>query len=210
MNGVMMKTLAILLLGLSISTSFAAGKKRTAPTQAPTPVVSSVATPSPSAAPSGAPSPRRITLACDDSCTAQERAEVPQIEAKLNETLMSVCLTSYFMTPGRRFDYTNGLSPAQVLAKLRTGGALTLNYYYNRWTRAVGYESADDFSVIHFNRAKVSGWPICPKASLGAHEYSHTKEFYHMGNAAAPNYYSVPYQANHAYEGADGFTACCK
>ena len=159
-----------------------------------------VATPTPAIAVDPAQPKKIITLKCDSTCTAAERAELPAIEAAMNKTLASQCLMDYFMQPGKRLDNTNNLSPLQIVEQLRIPTALTLNYYYSKWTAALGYESADDFTVIHFNRAKLGGWSACEKASLGAHEFSHTKKFFHNGNKAAPNYYTIPYQVNHAFE----------
>jgi hypothetical protein len=163
----------------------------------------------PSPAPSSvavvaAPSTKIITLTCDSTCTAAQRAEVPAIEAAMNQTLSSKCFEQFFEAPGLRIDLTGGLTPAQIVAKLRTPSHLTLNYFYNGWpSKEEGYESAQDFSVIHFNSYFTDGWPICDKASLGDHEMSHTKQFWHKGNLAAPNYFTVPYQVNHATD------ACC-
>lgn len=159
---------------------------------------------------------RTVSLHCDVSCTAMERAEVPAIEAKLNETLHSSCFTQYFKTPGRRIDNANNLMPDQILSKLREPTTLTLSYYYQKYsvypfiTKAEGYESAQDFSVIHFNRFKTQSWRLCQKSSLGAHELTHTKLFWHNGNLAPPNYFTVPYQTNNAFEGNDDMPACCK
>lgn len=141
-----------------------------------------------------------ITLKCDSTCTDSEKKEVVKIEKAMNQVLNSDCLKQYITDPTRRLDNTNNLSRDKILEKLKTPTALTLNYYYNRYTKALGYESASDYSVMHFNRAKLYGWSVCDKASLGLHEFSHTKGFYHNGNLADPNYYTVPYQLNHATE----------
>lgn len=176
---------------------------------APSPTSVATAVPFPLPGQTWPPTPKIITLKCDDTCTAAERAKVTAIEAAMNRTLGSACFAQYFMTPGRRFDNTK-LPPAQILSKLGEPTTLTLNYYYRKfrpWPRLApddGYESADDFSVIHFNRAHTASWPVCDKASLGGHEFSHAKDFWHIGNKRPPNVFTVPYQVNAAFD------ACCK
>ena len=173
-----------------------AGFGHRAPAPAPSPQPSPTALPTPSAPYHG---PKIIALGCDSTCSADQLAQVPLIEAAMNQTLTSDCLAQYFRTPGRRLDNTNGLTPDQILAKLHIPTALTINYFYKGWpSRTQGYESADDFSTIHFNSRYTNSWSVCEIASLGLHEFTHTKQFWHNGNKAAPNYYTIPYTMNHA------------
>lgn len=200
---------SIFILGLSVGLSaYAAGKKHQ-----PEPVASPSPAPVASVQPSPIPSPissnKIITLKCDSTCLASEVAQIPSIEAAMNATFNSECFTQYFKTVGRRFDNRNGLTQDQILAKLHQPTTLTVNYFYKSNTPEEGYESADDFSVIHMNRRFTQGWPICDIASLGAHEFTHTKQFWHNGNKAAPNYFTIPYQTNNAFEGNDDMPACC-
>lgn len=198
-----MKTLALFLLLLASCKPSAVEVPQT---------VEPIATSSPTPNGGGVTTGKIITLKCDDTCTTQERNELPAIEKAMNDTLNSQCFTDYFKSSGKRFDNANGVSVDKMLEKLRTPTALTLNYY-SQFGKALGYESADDFSVIHFNRRNLGGWTICDKASLGAHEFSHTKGFFHIGNRASPNYYSIPYQLNHAFDpkSYDSYNGgCCK
>jgi len=170
-----------------------------------------VITPSPVAKPDVGVITKIISLKCNETCTDSERKELPGIEDAMNETLASKCFEDYIKSPGRRLDYTKD-TPDQIVKKMRIPTELTLDYYYQR-SAALGYESADDFSVIHFNRRNLGGWTKCDKASLGAHELSHSKGYFHMGNRASPNYYSVPYQINHAFDqkSYDDYNGgCCK
>lgn len=171
-------------------------------------------TPSPLVAPSGAPSPspaaKAVTLSCDGTCTPDQKAELPAIEDALNTTLTSSCFNTYFNTPGRRIDLTNNLSPPAIVQKLHTPAKLTVNYFYAGWpSKEEGFEDASDYSTIHFNYRFTDTWSICEVASLAGHEYSHTQAFYHNGNKAPPNYYTVPYQVNNSFEGNDDMAACC-
>lgn len=198
----------------------------------PAPVIIPVASPTVAPSLSPAPSPivepsagKIISLKCDSTCTPAEAAEVKKIEKKMNETLSSQCFTDYFKKPGRKLEMNLGLTPDQILERLRKPASLTLSYFNKVWagpipgvkhTLTEGYEDASDFNVIHFNRYKVSNWSACEKASIGLHEKSHTNGFFHKGNLAAPNWLTVPYQVNHALEGnedAGSFDTagkCCK
>ena len=142
-----------------------------------------------------------ITLKCDSTCRANEIADLPKIEAHMNATLSGNCFAAYVLAPGRRIDDNLGLLPAQILAKLLEPSTLTLSYFTKYLTKEEGYEDASDFTIIHFNRVKTNNMSICDRASLGAHEFSHTKKFFHIGNAAPPNYYTVPYLVNHGFDG---------
>jgi len=193
----------LLLIALLISSN-ALGKasKRYEPIATPTPIVA--------ASPVGTPIPgcHVITLKCDSTCTSAERAELPSIEAAMNKTLCSSCFKQFIFEPTRRFDYVYNWSRQKIYDKLTTPTTLTLNYYYTS-PKVYGYESASDLSTIHFNRNATKNLTLCQKASLGAHEFSHTQDFYHNGNRPGPNFYSGPYQVNHAFEGGDGNVACC-
>lgn len=147
-----------------------------------------------------------IKLECDATCLDSEHKALTQIQAKLNDTLRSECFKAYFISPQRRFKNALGLSGIQIVEKLQRAANLKLSYYYNRWTKAVGYESADDFNVVHINRAKVGAWSTCELASLVAHERSHALGFFHDGNSPANNQDSIPYEINHSFEDA----GCCK
>lgn len=167
------------------------------PVPQPTPSV----TPSPPPTVSAPSLPTKvITLSCDDTCHSDERAQIPALENAINQTLLSSCFENYFKTPGKRLDNTNGLTPDRIVAKLREPASMTVNYFEKHFSREEGYESADDFSVIHMNRVFTSTWDLCYIASLAAHEFSHTKGFFHNGNLAAPNYFTIPYMINHAFE----------
>jgi hypothetical protein len=213
-----MKKLLPLLLVLAFA-GFGHRAPAPQPSATPTPVVTRTPgpAPTPSVVPSPMPSPtgvpdKVITLKCDSSCSTSQLAELPAIEAAMNRTLLSACFSNYFAS-ATRIDNNNGLTAAQIVAKLRIPTTLTLNYYWSRWSKALGYESADDFSVIHFNAAKMGGWSACEKASVGAHEFSHTKNFFHNGNSAAPNYYTVPYTVNHAFDSKSvdpAYGGCCQ
>lgn len=161
--------------------------------------------PSPSTTPNAQVSAFPVGLKCDSTCNASELAKVPLIAAKMNETLLSDCFHNFFLA-SQRVDNSKGLSREQIVSKLREPSSLTLNYYYNRWTRALGYESANDFGVIHFNRAKLGSFSACQLASLAAHEMSHSKGFFHNGNSPGPNRFTVPYLINTAFE--EG--GCCR
>lgn len=149
-----------------------------------------------------------VVLKCDSSCTTSEQAELPLLQAQMNSSLASSCFTGYFLAPGLRLDMANGLAPGQILSKLREPASLTVSYFYTKWTftpwphitKEEGFEDPSDYSTIHFNRYYTQGWTLVYKASLGLHEMSHTKGFMHNGNAAPPNYFTIPYQVNHATE----------
>jgi hypothetical protein len=145
-------------------------------------------------------------LSCDSSCNDNQKKGIPEIESALNKTISSQCFADYFTTPKRQLDNTNGLTPSQIVDKLRTPIDLTINYYYKRFTSALGYESAPDFSTVHINAAKTGYFTNCQLASLVGHEMSHAKGFTHNGNSFGPNQYTIPYQVNHAFEDA----GCCK
>ena len=177
----------------------------------PSPVPAPQSSPSPLPTPAEPYSgPRIIALTCDGSCHPDERVQLPLIEEAMNRTLSSDCFTQYFKTPGRRLDLAQGLSPDQILAKLRAPTSLTASYYTNDHTPAEGYEQSPNYSLIHMNRSFTSTWPVCGIASLAAHEMTHTKGFWHNGNRPRPNYYTIPYQTNNAFEGNDDMKACCR
>lgn len=199
-------SLAIILIALILGF---AHKQSPGPTPTVTPIPT--AAPSPLVTPTPIPGTKIITLKCDSSCTPAEVLELPQIEALMNSTFMSDCFYKYFV--GRkRIDLAQGFTGAQIVGILRTPSNLTLNYYNNSNTRVDGYEDSADFSTIHFNRTalKANGFNLCDKASLGGHELSHTKKFFHNGNLASPNYYTVPYTVNHAFDTGSDFGGCCK
>lgn len=150
-----------------------------------------------------------VSLKCDHTCNTSQINELPVLQALLNTTLNSQCLTTYFKTPNRRLDNTLGYTPDQILSKLREPTSLTVTYYFNWLTKAYGFEDARDFTTVHLNSAKTKYLTNCQKVSLLGHEFSHTKSFFHNGNKPGPNYYSVPYQINNAFEGNDDMKACC-
>lgn len=159
---------------------------------------------------------KTITLKCDSSCTDEEEAQLPFIENTMNEIIGGLQIIQYFYTPGLKIDNSNGLSIDQIIAKLREPSVLTVNYYRSTFpSKANGYESASDFSIIHLNRRNVWNWSICDKAGLAAHEMSHTKKFFHNGNYAGPNQNTVPYHMDHLFEkfckpGAKSFSSAAK
>ena len=146
-----------------------------------------------------------VSLKCDDTCNKSQQDALPAIEAKINQTLSGDCFKTYFLSPERQFKNTLGLTPTQIVEKLRTPIKLTVNYYYKRLTKALGYEDATDFSIIHINGSKVGDWSTCDMASLAAHEMSHSFGFFHDGNSPSNNQNSVPYEVNHAFD-----NGCCK
>lgn len=162
--------------------------------------------------PTPSPSPvwinSNVSLKCDSTCTPDEVKEVDVIAQTMNIVIQSSCFQQFFEKQ-TRIDMAQGFSADAIVSILRKPQALTLNYFYRKWaapfvkTKEEGYEDASDFSVIHFNRYFTQNWAVCDKASLGAHELSHSKGFFHNGNLAAPNYYTVPYTVNHAFD------SCC-
>lgn len=145
-----------------------------------------------------------LKLTCDQTCSTSQKASLPNIQTKLNDTVNGQCFSDYFTNPKTTLQNTNNLTREQIVSKLREPISLTVNYYYKKFTSAVGYEDAKDYNVIHVNGAKVGGWSDCDMASLAGHEMSHAKGFYHNGNSPGPNQYTIPYQVNHAFE------QCCK
>lgn len=197
-----MKLIVLVALFLSACSTI-----KTVPTVEPTPTPLADPTPFPTATPMPG---KIVTLSCDETCLDQERKEIPEIEAKLNETLKSKCFEDYFLDPKNALTMTDGLSREQVIEALRLPTKIKVSYYYKRWTKAVAYEDYRYPGTIFLNRAKVSGWTSCEKASTGGHEMSHAKGFKHNGNSPGPNQTTVPYQVNHAFEGYGNFAGCCK
>jgi len=204
-------TLIPFLSLLLLSTGFAHHAPAPLPSSTPA-VVAALPSPAPTATTHVDPLSPTITLDCDSTCLPNEVAQLPALQAKMNEVLNSDCLSAYFLTPHRRIDNRDDLTPEQVLLKLRQPSHLTLNYFYKSGTKEEGYESAVDFSVIHMNRAYTATWTLCEVTSLGLHEMTHTKQFWHPGgfNQAKKDYFTVPYQANNATEGRDNMSACCQ
>lgn len=147
-----------------------------------------------------------VKLTCLGTCTKELSTMAQSIETKINETLAGECFKSYFLAPSRQFKSTLSLTPSHIVDKLRSGANLKLDCYFKRFSNALGYESADDFSITHINCAKTYGWSACDYASLIAHEMSHSKGFFHDGNSPSGNETSIPYQINSAFESA----GCCK
>ena len=152
------------------------------------------------------PEPKKIiTLVCNESCNDSERMKLPELERKLNETLSSDCFAKFVLAKGRKWTELGEKSPLDVLIQMRTPQVILVNYFYHFIYGLQGFEVAMQ-PVVHINRNALAAYnqSYCSEASIMAHEISHAKGFMHRGNENNDhNYYSAPYQINHAFDSID-------
>lgn len=149
--------------------------------------------------------PKTITLVCNETCNDTERMKLPELEKKLNETLNSDCFARYILADKRKWTELRGDTPVDVLVKMRTPQVIMVSYFYHFMSGLQGYEVAMQ-PVIHINRNALAAYNhgFCAEASIMAHEISHAKGLMHRGNDNnSHNYYSPPYQINHAFDSVD-------
>lgn len=148
---------------------------------------------------------RVITLVCNETCNDSERQKLPELEKKLNATLGSECFARFILARGRKFVELNGKKPIDILIAMRTPQVILVNYFYHLFYQLQGFEVAGQ-PVIHMNRNALAAYnqSFCQEASTMAHEISHAKGFNHRGNENNDyNFYSAPYQINHAFDSID-------
>ena len=152
------------------------------------------------------PEPKKIiTLVCNETCNDSEKAKLPELEKKLNATLNSECFAKFILAKGRKWTELGEESPVDVLAKMRTEQVILVSYFYHFIYGLQGFEVAQQ-PVIYINRNALAAYNqnYCSEASIMAHEISHAKGFNHLGNENNDhNYYSAPYQINHAFDSID-------
>jgi len=149
--------------------------------------------------------PKTITLVCNETCNDTERMKLPELERKLNETLNSECFAKFILAKGRKWTELGDKSPVDVLIEMRTPQVIMVSYFYHFIYGLQGYEVAGQ-PVIHINRNALAAYnqSFCSEVSIMAHEISHAKGFMHRGNDNNNhNYYSAPYQINHAFDSLD-------
>lgn len=142
---------------------------------------------------------------CNETCNDGEKAKLPQLERKLNETLNSDCFAKFILAKGRKWTELKGKSPVDVLIEMRRPQVMMVSYFYHFLYGLQGFEVAGQ-PVIYINRNALAAFNqgYCSEASIMAHEISHAKGFIHRGNENnSYNYYSPPYQINHAFDPID-------
>lgn len=160
--------------------------------------------------PNPSPQVARIVIACDSTCTDQEKAELPKLVDLLTKTENSQCFKDYLSNGKLDLSQAKNMTLDQVISLVTTSKVnSTLTYYYKRrnpftGTIVVGYENGD--GKIHANRAAWKNLTPCEKAANMGHEISHGKpmEFTHDYNNTARRPFSVPYMIGSA------ISACCK
>lgn len=148
------------------------------------------------------PKKKLVQLVCDENCTDSERARIPLLEKKINDTLGSKCFADFILTPNRPWNYLEGKRPSEVLNVMRQPQILLVSYFYHPIWQLEGYEVAGQ-AVVHLNRNSIAhqNMSLCTEASLIAHEVAHAKGLNHRGNNHDDfNDLTPPYQVNHAFE----------
>ncbi len=169
---------------------------------------------SPSPTPSGTPISQlqRIQIDCDETCTAEEKALLPAIVAKVEETEAGDCFRNKLLDNSTGIDQTqsNGFTAFQaytIVVNSKVSSTLTYYYQLRNWftkTIVVGFENGD--GEIHANRAAWNEMSLCEKAENVGHEISHgdPMNFTHDFKNTSRRPRSVPYVISDAIE------ACCK
>ena len=131
-----------------------------------------------------------------------EKIESPEIESLLNKILMSDYFLQFWKNQERIDCNPDGLTGEQICAKLREPINLLVSYYDDDDTIVDGYEEEDEPTEVHINEIamKANDFSIQDKASLVLHERSHCAGFFHDGNSAAGNEYTIPYLCNNAID----------
>ncbi len=132
----------------------------------------------------------------------QDELNVLAVSDRLvNEVFNSNCFKT-FMTTGSLIQ-TLGLSPAQVVEKLKNTSIMIPTHAYYADNQIVGYRNPP-YPDIYTNRKFVgAGASACSRASNMAHESSHVIGFDHDFNVKYMRQFSVPYKTNSA------FIQCC-
>ena len=155
----------------------------------------------PAPQPSVSPTSGMITISCDKTCTAKERARVELAQEKINELRKSECFQNYLQ--GRKLTYTGGRSKDELLKDLETRGVDAIATYYYRNNSVVGYRNVGS-NVVHFNRKYHNRYGACFTVSNAFHEVSHVMGYSHPSRNSLDRANSVSYQINRAVE------KCCK
>jgi hypothetical protein len=159
----------------------------------------------PPSPPKKAEAPKTITLVCNETCNDTEKMKLPELERKLNATLNSDCFAKFILAKGRKWTELRGDDPLDVLLKMRTEQVIMVSYFYHFIYGLQGFEVAGQ-PVVHINRNALAAYnqSFCSEASIMAHEIAHAKGLMHRGNENNDhNYYSPPYQINHAFDSLD-------
>ena len=159
------------------------------PSESPSPTPSA----SPSPTPSGTP---RIGFRCV-TCTDAEKVKVAEAQVIANETVDGACLEKFML--GWGLMWTNGKTPAQVVADLRTQAIATPVHFYYKNNGVVGSRNppAPD---IYMNRKFHAHYTAADTASNATHEWSHVAGYDHPVARKSWRGRTVPYAINSAFD----------
>jgi hypothetical protein len=148
--------------------------------------------------------PGSVSITCLN-CTKAQSSALPALLTKYQTIRDSAGFESYFLNQ-TKIDESQGLTNAQIVAKLRANPVkTTLSFYSVPWyLKPFHKECGADSSTgtISMKDSCYAAYTDCQKIAFFAHEISHYDSFTHntAGNQESGNEHTVPYLDEYAIE----------